>query len=595
MWNFSFLSRLYRRFGLKVAGWAVLLLFGTLVASAADFSPDAWISQWTCIGPFPNGDDQGLERDWLAEFGGEPAFQYRPAMSPSVLPGASPAPRIQTAAPNEDGFIDFREVFGMLEFKTAYAWCELDCPEAGFAFLKVGSDDGVKVWINGVLVHEHFIRRGAQADQDIVVARIQKGANRCLVKVEQATGAWGFFLRFGQLLSQKEGVHLKLLDPIRPPVILLGARYPIVQSLYLTLLNHGTKDLEEFQLVCRSEQLQESRSEKFSCPVGRCLQTTLALEPQSSLRPGAPVDLHLEARLPGGERLALGRLQTEAALIHPLLQAGKAVDRSPFYIVQISDPHLVARDSVLGGVKTAERLEQAVAEINAMTPAPDFVVVTGDILLDQARGYPLYESIMAKLNVPYVTTFGNHDKPAGLDEAERVFSAWRIPPYYAFDYKGYAFVVLDSVAEVNPPKGEISEPQRQWLDSLLGQLPSSPWLFFLHHELFTGTGTTNQDEVQTILEAHPGEKWFFTGHWHADCFVKRGNQRHVVTTATAYLFFNAAEIKHDRKIPGYRLIHFHEGNITTEFKPLGGDPLPDPGLEGYYTAEDVRTALGMEK
>jgi hypothetical protein len=36
------------------------------------------------------------------------------------------------------------------------------------ALLGIGSDDGVKVWLNGELVHENWIDRGVEPDDDVV-------------------------------------------------------------------------------------------------------------------------------------------------------------------------------------------------------------------------------------------------------------------------------------------------------------------------------------------------------------------------------------------------------------------------------------------
>ena len=58
----------------------------------------------------------------------------------------------------------------------------------------VGSDDAVKVWLNGKLVHNNPINRGAHDYQDTFPVRLKKGENVLLVAVYEFWGGWsGFF------------------------------------------------------------------------------------------------------------------------------------------------------------------------------------------------------------------------------------------------------------------------------------------------------------------------------------------------------------------------------------------------------------------
>ena len=79
----------------------------------------------------------------------------------------------------------------------AVAW--VNCPEAiTHAKLLLGSDDYVKVWVNGKLVHTYKAgSRAGEADQDTITGiNLSKGENRIVVKCVNALGAWNFYLRF---------------------------------------------------------------------------------------------------------------------------------------------------------------------------------------------------------------------------------------------------------------------------------------------------------------------------------------------------------------------------------------------------------------
>ncbi len=60
------------------------------------------------------------------------------------------------------------------------------------ARLEIGSDDGVKAWLNGALVHENRAARGHTPLEDHVAIELRAGANTLLLKVVQIQGEWGF-------------------------------------------------------------------------------------------------------------------------------------------------------------------------------------------------------------------------------------------------------------------------------------------------------------------------------------------------------------------------------------------------------------------
>jgi hypothetical protein len=63
--------------------------------------------------------------------------------------------------------------------------------------LLIGSDDGVKVWVNGSLVHANNAARPWKADEDRATAMLRKGDNLILMKVCQGGGDWAASVRLG--------------------------------------------------------------------------------------------------------------------------------------------------------------------------------------------------------------------------------------------------------------------------------------------------------------------------------------------------------------------------------------------------------------
>jgi hypothetical protein len=94
------------------------------------------------------------------------------------------------------GVIDISEALGGADNAVAYLRARLWSAQAQQATLRLGSDDGVKVWFNGALVHSHNAFRGVTPDQDRVPVALREGLNDLLLKVTNGGGDWGAIVRF---------------------------------------------------------------------------------------------------------------------------------------------------------------------------------------------------------------------------------------------------------------------------------------------------------------------------------------------------------------------------------------------------------------
>lgn len=83
--------------------------------------------------------------------------------------------------------------------RAALAMAYFSSPEALEAELRLGSDDGVIVWLNGTEVHRNPECRGALRDQDSVPVSIRAGMNRLTMKVLDTGGQWAAAARFVDL------------------------------------------------------------------------------------------------------------------------------------------------------------------------------------------------------------------------------------------------------------------------------------------------------------------------------------------------------------------------------------------------------------
>jgi type 1 glutamine amidotransferase/HEAT repeat protein len=81
--------------------------------------------------------------------------------------------------------------------------------------LELGSDDGIKVWLNGELVHANNTSRGVTPGDDVVEIALRQGWNPLLLKITQGTGGWGACARLRNLDgSEVESVQAKLPEPV---------------------------------------------------------------------------------------------------------------------------------------------------------------------------------------------------------------------------------------------------------------------------------------------------------------------------------------------------------------------------------------------
>jgi len=94
-----------------------------------------------------------------------------------------------------DGVLNLLPHFKPNTNVVAYALAIVEAPKDMTTELLIGSDDGVKVWLNGELVHSNHAHRGLTIDQDKAQVKLRQGTNLLLVKVENGGGDWSLAVR----------------------------------------------------------------------------------------------------------------------------------------------------------------------------------------------------------------------------------------------------------------------------------------------------------------------------------------------------------------------------------------------------------------
>ena len=146
-----------------------------------------FVREWLVIGPFPNPDDGALEAAFPPERELKPTATYKGKGEANVT--------WRPATAGANGALDFAPLFADNQNAVAYAVAKLQSPDARQVSVLLGSDDGVKVWLNGQQVFKNVVRRPLAVDQDRFDIKLKSGDNLLLVKVEQGIGDWSLALR----------------------------------------------------------------------------------------------------------------------------------------------------------------------------------------------------------------------------------------------------------------------------------------------------------------------------------------------------------------------------------------------------------------
>lgn len=173
---------------------AIILSFDEILHLKHLQGPSIKLTKWHVIGPFANENEKGFEK----------------VFSPEETPGAIDLSFQDVGTDGKS--VSWRAVDAKVEGNIAafdlQAFCKkygyrgndlvvylattIHSPKEGKAILALGSEDGVKVWVNGQLVHKHFVRRPATPGADRVSIPLKKGSNLMLIKLEQISAGGAF-------------------------------------------------------------------------------------------------------------------------------------------------------------------------------------------------------------------------------------------------------------------------------------------------------------------------------------------------------------------------------------------------------------------
>ena len=160
---------------------------------ALHVEPDRkYISEWYIIGPFPNPRRSEKERLGLD-------IVYPPEREidfEKVYVGAdSQLVSWKLYKTPKDGRFHLWDKVKPYELVVTYAFTYIYSPNERDVPLLIGSDDGIKVFVNGKPVYKKLLVRISEPDQDRINIHLKKGWNTLLLKIENNFGGYAFFAR----------------------------------------------------------------------------------------------------------------------------------------------------------------------------------------------------------------------------------------------------------------------------------------------------------------------------------------------------------------------------------------------------------------
>ena len=145
---------------------------------------------WALCGPFTGGTQHAglikefpIEKESIAKDTMKPQATYEGAEGP-----VSWQPH-QTRVGN---LIDLKKTLSSKTNVVGFAKTTIVSPKRQRVNFFLGSDDGVRVWLNGKMVFERLINRACVEGEEKFSAILQSGENELLIKVDQGQEGWEF-------------------------------------------------------------------------------------------------------------------------------------------------------------------------------------------------------------------------------------------------------------------------------------------------------------------------------------------------------------------------------------------------------------------
>ena len=163
-----------------------------------------------------------------------------------------------------DSIINLDKAVSKADPVFAYAYTEVQAEEDQIWFISFGTNDGGKLWVNGLNIWDYQPARGLSADDDRIPVLLKKGKNTILFKVEERGNRWGFCVRLRPFSAEKLTESKDLFRIITSE----NGKASIASEYVAPVLNQLVKNLS-IEITDHQNQLivKENRSSLFCGPM----------------------------------------------------------------------------------------------------------------------------------------------------------------------------------------------------------------------------------------------------------------------------------------------------------------------------------------
>ena len=261
---------------------------------------------------------------------------------------------------------------------------------------------------------------------------------------------------------------------------------------------------------------------------------------------------------------------------------------APVLLVQLTDSHLFGEaDGTLLGMNTRATLARVIDQVLTEQPRIDLMIASGDLSQDGTlASYQAFAQMTARINAPARWFAGNHDEPAGMEQAAQGTSL--LEP--VVDIGNWRITLLNSAVPGSVP-GYLADDQLQLLAQALSEAPQRHHLICLHHHPVSiqcpwmePIGLRNPHALFEVVARFPQARAMLWGHIHQELDREQDGLRLLASPSTCIQFKpHSEDFALDTLAPGYRWLRLlPDGQIETGVSRLNDfEFIPDFSATGY--------------
>lgn len=261
-------------------------------------------------------------------------------------------------------------------------------------------------------------------------------------------------------------------------------------------------------------------------------------------------------------------------------------------IAQISDPHLRPSGVLYQDLVDSNAMfATAIDHLNGLTPQPDVVILSGDLVdYGTAEEYAFAWGMLARIRQPLLMIPGNHDEREAFRAGfpDHAYLSRSGPLHFVVDDLGPVRIIGLDITVPRLHHGDFDDATATWLDATLAREPGRPTIIMMHQPPFLSGipyidkyNCRSGDRLAEMVSRYPSVERIVCGHIHRFMQVRFGGTMLCTapstTTAIALRLDPDATPASYVEPPALLLHHWTAGTgLITHLVPIGSFPGPLP-------------------